>query len=88
MTKNETENQSLPFKLVLERDKCTSCGTCVDACPEFYELDDNSIAHVIGSERVGNNDEKEMEDMGCSLEGAESCPVLCIHLYEDGDELL
>ncbi len=86
MTK--TENQPSTFKLVLERDKCTSCGTCADACPELYELDDNSIAHVIGSERIGNNDEIEMENIGCGLEGAESCPVLCIHVYEDGNELL
>jgi ferredoxin len=76
------------FKLVVERDKCTSCGTCVDLCPEVLELDDGSIAHIIGSERFENNDELEMENDSCIVDAAESCPVMCIHVYEDGEEIL
>ena len=58
--KDNENNKQLTFKVVVERDKCTSCGTCIDACPELFELDEDSISHVIGSERIGMNDELNM----------------------------
>ena len=76
------------FKLVVERDRCTSCGSCEDLCPELFELDEGGISHIIGSERVENNDELEMEEEKCSLDAAESCPVMVIHLYENGEDLI
>ncbi|HEX7467893.1 MAG TPA: ferredoxin [Methanobacterium sp.] len=88
MTTESNNKQSLPYKVVVERDRCTSCGSCEDLCPELFELDDGGISHIIGSERVGNNDELEMEDEKCSLDAAESCPVMIIHVYEDGEDLL
>jgi ferredoxin len=76
------------FKVIIERDRCTSCGSCEDLCQELFELDENGISHIIGSKRVGNNDEIEIEDDKCSLDAAENCPVMIIHIYEDGEELL
>jgi ferredoxin len=81
-------DDSPKFLVVVERDKCTSCGTCEDACPELFELDSESLAHIKGSKRVGNNDELGVETEDCSLDAAESCPVMCIHVYEDGEELI
>lgn len=88
MTKTENKKQQLKFKVVVERDKCTSCGSCEDLCPELFELDEGGIVHIIGSERVENNDVIEMEELECSLDAAESCPVMIIHVYEDGDEVI
>lgn len=76
------------FKVVVERDRCTSCGSCEDLCPELFELDEGGIAHIIGSERVDNKDVIEMEEETCSLDAAESCPVMIIHVYEDGEEVI
>ncbi len=76
------------FKLIIERERCTSCGSCEDLCPELFELDKDGISHIIGSERVENNDELELDEEKCSLDAAESCPVMIIHVYEDGVELL
>ncbi len=87
MNPGDNEEKS-KYLVVVERDKCTSCGTCEDMCPELFELDNKSLAHIKGSERVGNNDELGMETEDCSLDAAESCPVMCIHVYEDGEELL
>jgi ferredoxin len=87
MNTGDKEQQS-KFLVVVERDKCTSCGTCEDTCPELFELDDGGIAHIIGSKRNGNNDELPTEKQECSLDAAESCPVMCIHVYEDGIEML
>ena len=56
-----------------------------DVCPELFELDEGSIAHIIGSERVDNNDELEIKDEKCGVDAAESCPVMIIHVYEDGE---
>lgn len=76
------------FKLIIERERCTSCGSCEDLCPELFELDKDGISHIIGSERVENNDELELDEEKCSLDAAENCPVMIIHVYEDGVELL
>lgn len=80
--------QKFKYLVVVERDKCTSCGTCEDMCPELFELDNESLAHIKGSKRVGNNDELQLENEECSLDAAESCPVMCIHVFEDGEEML
>jgi len=80
--------QETKYLVVVERDKCTSCGTCEDMCPELFELDSESLAHIKGSKRVENNDELPLDNEECSLDAAESCPVMCIHVYEDGEELL
>lgn len=88
MTETGNKNKHLTFKVIVERDKCTSCGSCEDICPELFKLDEGGISHIIGSERVENNDELEMEEEKCSVDAAESCPVMIIHVYEDGDELI
>ncbi len=76
-----------PYKVVIERDKCTSCENCVEECPEYFELDDEGLSHLIGSKRVDDNDELELKDADCCLDAALSCPVVCIHVYEDGEEI-
>ncbi len=76
-----------PYKVVIERDKCTSCENCVEECPEYFELDDEGLSHLIESKRVDDNDELELEDADCCLDAALSCPVVCIHVYQDGEEI-
>lgn len=35
------------MKIVVENDKCTGCGTCVDTCPvEVYELSNGKAVPV------------------------------------------
>ena len=75
------------YKIVLERKMCTSCGTCEDTCPEFFELIDDGLSHIKGS-KIGDVEEIEIEDADCALDAAETCPVMCIHVYEDGEEIL
>ncbi len=76
------------YKVVLVRDECTSCESCVSSCPASYEMADDGLAHVKGSKKAGNNDELETDTLGCMKDGAEVCPVTCIHLYEGGNQII
>jgi len=53
-------------------DTCTACGTCVETCPEVFELE-GDIASVKNGADL-SFDEK-------IIEAAEACPVEAIH-YE------
>lgn len=77
----------MTYKVVIVRDECVSCGICTNTCPDFYEFDDAGLAHLLNSERVENNDELELEDISCCLDAAKACPVHCIHVYENGEEV-
>ena len=76
------------FKVVLEREECISCENCVGSCPDYFEMADDSWAHVKGSKRVGSNDELDTDDLGCCKEAAEECPVTIIHVFEGGDKII
>lgn len=76
------------YKVVLVRDECTSCESCVSSCPASYEMAEDGLAHVKGSTRAGTNDEMVTENLGCYKDAAEACPVNCIHLYEGGNQII
>lgn len=53
-------------------DDCIACGSCVDICPEVFELE-GDIAEV--------KDDADLFLDGQIIEAAEACPVDVIH-YE------
>ena len=76
------------FKVEVVRDECTGCETCVETCPDSYEMADDELAHLKGSERVGSNDELNTDALGCMKEAADACPVTCIHVYEGAKKII
>ena len=76
------------FKIIIERSLCTGCGTCIDTCPEFWEMANDDLSHLKESKMKGDNEEREMEDAECNIEAAESCPAECIHVYENGAQIV
>ena len=51
-------------------DSCTTCGLCVDTCPEVFEMGDD-IAQVVDEEVTA-----ELEDT--VQQAADDCPVEAI----------
>ena len=60
------------MKKVWVDETCASCGTCVEICPEVFELE-GDIASIIKTANLSLDDK--------IIEAAEACPVEAIH-YE------
>lgn len=69
----------MPYKIVVDREKCQGIGACVGAAPDVFELDNESKVVVINA--TGSDDDT-------ILEAAEACPLDAIILYdEDGNQV-
>jgi ferredoxin len=60
------------MKKVSVDDTCIACGTCVETCPEVFELEGDIAS-------VKNGADLSLD--GKIIEAAEACPVESIH-YE------
>lgn len=59
------------YKIEIDEDACIGCGACT-SCDNF-ELGDNGKAKAKRT---------ELDELGCSKEAAENCPVDCIKINE------
>lgn len=75
------------YRLELDRTMCISCGNCIDSCPELFEFGYDGISSIIGAE-ASDTQIRELENPLCSEKAASNCPVMCIKLYRDGEELV
>ncbi|MDD1683143.1 MAG: ferredoxin [Methanoregula sp.] len=70
----------------IDRSDCTSCGTCWDTCPAFFEENpDDHFSQVIEKYRAGKNpaEGSAPEDLDvCVTEAADLCPVQIIKVEE------
>lgn len=62
------------MKAAVDKDTCTGCGLCVDACPEVFEMGDD-VARVIVNEIPADL-------VDAAKDAAESCPVEAITVSE------
>jgi len=62
------------MKAKVDPDACTGCGTCVDTCPEVFDLPDDADVASVKVDVVP----AEAEDT--CREAMESCPVEAISI--------
>jgi ferredoxin len=70
-------------KILHYKDECISCGACAAICPEFWEMDDEGMAHLKESTKVEDHWERtiDTEDARASnQEAIDACPVAIIKL--------
>jgi ferredoxin len=71
---------------VIRREDCTSCASCWDLCPEFFEMNpDDSLSQIVPQYRRKENlaEGDIPEDlMDCVRDAADSCPVQIISIEE------
>lgn len=72
------------MKITIDREDCTSCEVCWNACPEvFQQNEDDSWSEITEKYRVdGDPSQGEAGDdlSECVQEAAEGCPVEIIHV--------
>jgi len=65
--------------VTIDRDGCTSCALCWDACPAvFAENDDDGLSEIVSAYRVDGDNAKggvPEEHADCVQEAADGCPV-------------
>ena len=59
-------------KVILDRDECIGCESCVEVCPEVFEFDEG--AELANLKYVDPDEYKD-----CIDEAIEVCPVDCIY---------
>ena len=69
------------YKITIDRENCISCGACVNACPDNWEMKDDGKAAPKNT---------ELNSLGCNKDAAEQCPVSIIHIKdtETGEEII
>jgi ferredoxin len=74
------------MKVSIDRSNCTSCGTCWDTCPAFFEENpDDAFSQVMEKFRSGGNiaEGNAPADLdSCVIEAADLCPVQIIKVEE------
>jgi len=66
------------YKILHNFDECISCGACAAICPEFWEMDDEGMAHLKESVKVEDHWERSIDtedSRARNQEAADACPV-------------
>jgi ferredoxin len=74
----------MSVKIIHDKNACIGCGACVAVCPDYWEMSDDGKSALKGSK----NNTLSLPDKKCNLEAAQSCPVNCIHIEENGKKMI
>ena len=75
------------YNIIHFKKDCISCGACAAINPEFWEMDEEGLAHLKGSKQADDHFELEISteaDRMSNQEAADVCPVNIIHLKKKG----
>ena len=65
------------YKIEINLEECIGCGACAATCSDSFEMKDDTKAHPINS---------DVEDIGCAMDAAQTCPVTCIHITDTKED--
>ncbi len=74
------------YKILHFKNDCISCGACAAICPEFWEMDDEGLAHLKESKQNDDRWERDInteESRAKNQEAADACPVQIIKVEEE-----
>ncbi len=63
------------MRVFIDEDECIACGTCVELCPDIFQMKEEIEKAVVILPEGGPKE--------CIEEAIESCPVSCIHWEEE-----
>jgi len=69
-------------KVIQEREKCVGCGACAAICPKYWEMGADGKSHLKGANVVEGKHVLLLEDVECTKDAANACPVKCIIVEE------
>jgi len=75
-------------KITHDRNVCIGCGACAAVCGNYWEMSEDGKSKLKGAREENNLYTIEVDDEGCNMEAATSCPVNCIHVEKDGKKLI
>lgn len=78
----------MAVKIIHDVETCIGCGACVASCPDYWEMGGNGKSILKNGKQEGKDTVLEVEDKGCNMAAAQSCPVNCIHIEEDGKKII
>lgn len=72
------------MKIVLDREKCIGCGSCVVICPAFFEMAEDGKSKLKGKVIRPKKDIEELaiSSIECAQDAADSCPVQVIRVIK------
>ena len=80
MSEGRDERIAHSLRLCIDRSLCVGFGDCVDAAPEAFQLDEESIVILVDPERV---------DRERLLKACDACPVDAITVWDaNGEQLI
>ncbi len=74
--------------IIHDRPICIGCGACAAVCPDFWEMEGDGKSRLKGSKPAGDKFTLSVPQPGCNADAAQSCPVNCIHMEENGKKLI
>ncbi len=69
------------MKIILEKKKCISCGSCEALDPKHFKLDKNHKCTLLKGKNIKDDIyELEVNEIGQAQDAADACPAQCIHI--------
>lgn len=69
----------MAVKIIHDKSVCIGCGACAAVCPANWEMADDGKSKP---------KKTEVDEIGCNMDAAQSCPVNCIHIEKDEKKLV